>query len=188
VVNFKRSRRLLTFEGQFANALDSLANATEAGLSVSQAIEAVARDMPAPLGTEFGQILRSLGMGLSLIEALEQLADRVPSRDVEIFVAAVSIQYRTGGGLSHLMHKIANTVRERINMRSEIRALTAQQRYSAYLITALPVVIAMVLKFVSPTYFAMLMQPGMMRLILFGAAGGIIVGFFLMLRIADVEV
>jgi tight adherence protein B len=188
VVKFKRDRRLSRFESQFANALDSLANAAEVGLSIAQAMDAVARDMPAPLGPEFGQVLRSLGMGLPLSEALDQLADRVPIRDVEIFVAAISIQYRTGGGLSQILHKIATTVRERVNIRSEIRALTAQPRYSAYLISALPIVVAILLKFLSPAYFALLMQPGTMRIILAAAAVGIVVGFFSMLRIADIEV
>jgi tight adherence protein B len=151
-------------------------------------MEAVAREMPAPLGTEFTQVLRGLGMGQPLTEALDQLADRVPLRDVEIFVAAVSIQYRTGGGLSHIMHKIAATVRERVNMRSEIKALTAQQRYSAYLISALPVALAVVLKFISPDYFAQLMQPGMMRIILLAAIFGVVAGFFTMLHVAKVEV
>jgi tight adherence protein B len=188
VVHFKRTRRLRGFESQFANALDSLANAAEVGLSISQAMDALARDMPAPLGPEFSQVLRSLGMGLPLSEALDQLAERVPIRDVEIFVAAINIQYRTGGGLSRILHKIAATVRERVNMRSEIRALTAQQRYSAYLISALPIVLAVILKFLCPTYFAMLIQPGTMRVILVAAVIGIVAGFFSMLRIADIEV
>jgi tight adherence protein B len=188
VVRVKRSRRLTRFEGQFANALDSLASATEVGLSISQSIEAVSRDMPAPLGPEFAQVLRGLGMGLPLSEALDQLAARVPLRDVDIFVAAVSIQYRTGGGLSQILHKLASTVRERVNMRSEIRALTAQQRFSAYLLGALPIVLALILKFVSPAYFALLLQPGVMRLLVIGAVVGIVAGFFSMLRIADIEV
>ena len=188
LVHIKRNRRLMRFEGQFANALDSLASATEVGLSISQAIEAVSRDMPAPLGPEFGQVLRGLGMGLPLSEALDQLAVRVPLRDVDIFVAAVSIQYRTGGGLSQILHKLASTVRVRVNMRSEIRALTAQQRFSAYLLAALPIVLALILKFVSPAYFALLLQPGIMRLLVIGAVVGISAGFFFMLRIADIEV
>ncbi len=188
VVRFKRNRRLAKFESQFANALDSLATAAEVGLSIPQAMETISRDMPAPLGLEFGHVLRTLGMGLSLPEALDQLADRVPSRDVELFAAALGIQYRTGGNLSQILHKIADTVRQRINMRSEIKALTAQQRYSAYLMAALPIFLVTALRFVSPAYFAQIVQPGTMRIILVAAGAGIVVGLFFMLRIADVEV
>jgi tight adherence protein B len=129
-----------------------------------------------------------MGMGISLAEALDQLAERVPSRDVELFAASLSIQYRTGGALSPVLRKIAYTVRERVNMRSEVNALTAQQRYSAYVISLLPVTLLVLIKFISPNYFALIMQPGMMRFILVGSAVGIVVGLFVMLRIADVEV
>jgi tight adherence protein B len=188
VLRFKRSKRLGKFEGQFASALDSLANAMEVGLSLSQALETVSRDMPAPLGPEFTHVVRGLGMGLPLAEALDQLADRVPLRDVEIFVTAVHIQYRTGGALTQVLRNIATTVRQRVNLRSEIRAMTAQQRFSAYLISGLPVLIALSIKFLSPEYFSMLLAPGTMRILLVGGCCGIVVGFFVMLRIADIEV
>lgn len=188
VLRFRRGRRFIKFESQFANALDSLANAAEVGLSVSQAMENIGRDLPAPVGPEFEHVLRGLGMGLPLTEALDQLVYRVPLRDVELFVAAVSIQHRTGGGVSQILHKIASTVRERVNMRSEIRALTAQQRFSAYLISALPIVITLIIKFLSPKYFNMLLQPGMMRILVFAAVAGVIAGFYFMMRIADIEV
>jgi tight adherence protein B len=73
-------------------------------------------------------------------------------------------------------------------MRAEVKALTAQQRYSAYVISALPVLLFVLLKFLSPSYFGMVMAPGIMRFILIGGAAGIVVGLFFMLRIADVEV
>jgi tight adherence protein B len=187
-VGFKRKRRLRKFEGQFAAALESLANAAAVGLSIAQGIEAISKDMPAPLGPEFAQVLRSMGMGVSLTQALEQLAERVPSRDVELFAAALSIQYRTGGALGPILRKIADTVRERINLRSEISALTGQQRYSAYLISLMPVFLFIVLKFIAPSYFSLVIAPGTMRFILIGSAIGIVAGLHLMLRIADVEV
>jgi tight adherence protein B len=187
VLRVKRSRRLTRFEGQFASALDALANGIEVGLSLSQALEMVSRDMPQPLGPEFGQVVRGLGMGLPLGEALDRLAERVPLRDVEIFVTAVHIQYRTGGGLSQVLRSIAATVRQRVNLRGEVRAMTAQQRYSAYLVSLLPVGIAIIIRIVNPAYFDKLLQPGTMRLLLLGAGAGVVIGFYLMMRIADIE-
>jgi tight adherence protein B len=187
-VGFKRKRRVRKFENQFAQALDSLANAVGVGLGIAQAIEVIGRDMPEPIGPEFAKVLRSMGMGVSLAEALDQLAERVPSRDVDLFVAALSIQYRTGGALGPILRKIADTVRERINMRSEISALTGQQRYSAYIIALMPVFLFIVIKFLSPSYFSLIVQPGIMRIILVGSAIGIAAGLHFMLRIADVEI
>jgi tight adherence protein B len=188
VLRLRRHRRLLKFESQLANALDSIANAMQAGLSLPQALEMMSRDMPAPLAPEFAQVLREMGLGLPLGEALDGLAERVPLRDVEIFVTAVHVQYRTGGHLSEVLRTIANTVRERVNLRGEIRALTAQQRFSAYLISALPLLLAVLLKFMSPAYFERLLEPGLMRIFVIAAGVGIAAGLHFMLRIADIEV
>jgi tight adherence protein B len=187
-VSFKRRRRVRKFENQFSQALDALANAVGVGLGMAQAIEVIGRDMPAPIGPEFAKVLRSMGMGISLAEALDELAARVPSRDVDLFVAALSIQYKTGGALGPILRKIADTVRQRINMRSQISALTGQQRYSAYLIALMPVFLFVVLKFIAPSYFELVIAPGAMRFILIGAAVGIVLGLHFMLRIADVEI
>jgi tight adherence protein B len=188
MLRMQRSQRLGRFELQFASALDSVANSIQVGLSVPQALEMVSRDMPAPLGPEFGQVLREMGMGLGLGEALDHLADRVPLQDVQIFAAAVNIQYHTGGHLSGVLHTIAGTVRQRVNLRGEIRSLTAQQRMSAYIVGALPIVLALALKFLSPEYFNHLLEPGLMRVFVILASVGIVAGFHFMLRIADIEV
>jgi tight adherence protein B len=144
--------------------------------------------MPAPLSLEFGQVVRELGLGLPVSEALAHLADRVPLSDIEIFTAAVHIQHRTGGSLAPVLRTLANTVRQRVNLRGEIRSMTAQQRYSAYIVCALPVVLAVAMKFLSPSYFNHLLDPGIIRVLLLGAGGGILVGFYFMMRIADIEV
>jgi tight adherence protein B len=188
VLHFRRQGRLRQFERQFASALDSMANSLEVGLSLPQALEMLSRDMPAPLGPEFGQVIREMGMGLGFGEALDGLAERVPLQDVQIFATAVHIQHRTGGHLSGVLRTIAATVRQRVNLRGEIRTLTSQQRLSAYLVGALPIALALVLKFVSPAYFAHLLEPGTMRILLVIAGVGIVVGFHFMLRIADIEV
>jgi tight adherence protein B len=187
-LRLQRGRRLGQFERQFASALDSIANSMQVGLSASQALEMVSRDMPAPLGPEFEQVVREMGMGLGLGEALDNLAERVPLQDVQIFAAAVHIQHRTGGHLSGVLRGIATTVRERVNLRGEIRSLTAQQRYSAFIVGALPFFLALVLKIFSPAYFERLLEPGVMRLLIIGAAVGVAAGFHFMLRIADIEV
>jgi tight adherence protein B len=188
LLHVQRRRRLAQFDQQLASALDAMANSLEVGLSLPQALEMQSRDMPAPLGPEFGQVIREMGMGLGFDEALDGLAERVPLQDVQIFAAAVHIQHRTGGHLSGVLHTIANTVRQRVNLRGEIRTLTAQQRLSAYLVGALPLFLALVLKFVSPAYFEHLLEPGLMRLLLVLAGVGIVAGFHFMLRIADIEV
>jgi tight adherence protein B len=184
----KRRYRLRRFERQFPLALDNISNAIQAGLSLPQALELIARDMPAPLGSELALVVREMGLGLSIEEALSRLELRVPLSDVEIFVAAVHIQYRTGGNLSEILRAIANTIRERLRIRAEIRVMTAQQRISAYIVSALPLMIALALKFLSPSYFDKLTQEGTMRGLVIMAGVGMVCGFYTMTRIADIEV
>jgi len=188
VLRHLRERRLSRFERQFPAAVDAIANALEAGLSLPQSLEMVAADMPKPLADDFREVCREMGLGLPLGEALGGLVERAPLSDIEIFVAAVNIQYRTGGNLSQILRGIAHTVRERLRIKGEIKMLTAQQRLSGYIVSALPLLIVLVLSVVSPSYFARLLEPGAMRMMLIMGGVSLAIGFYVVLRIAAVEV
>jgi tight adherence protein B len=187
-LGLRRSRRIRRAEQQFPLAVDAIANAIQVGQSLPQAIELIGRDMPAPVGPDFSQLVRETGLGVPFDRALDSLAERLGLRDVEIFVAAIHIQYRTGGNLSETLRGIANTIRERLRIRGEIRVLTGQQRLSAYIVSALPLFIAAMLKFTSPTYFDRLLEPGTMRILVVGALVLLVLGFYVLRRIADIEV
>jgi tight adherence protein B len=152
-------RRSDQIEKQLPVALDSIANGLQAGLSLPQSLEVVGRDMPAPLGVELAIVIRELGLGLGIEEALGNLADRIPLKEVEIFVAAIHIQFRTGGNLSDILRTLANTVRERLRIRGEVRTLTAQAKLSSYIVSLLPIGIALAIKFINPLYFEKLLEP-----------------------------
>ena len=181
-------RRASRIEKQLPVALDSVANGIQAGLSLPQSLEVVSRNMPAPLGAELKVAIREMALGLGLEETLNNLADRVPVKEIEIFVAAIHIQFRTGGNLSDILRTLANTVRERLRIRGEVSALTAQAKLSSYIVTLLPIGIAVAIKFINPAYFEKLMEPGTMRLMLAVAVMGIVSGFYAMMRIANIEV
>jgi tight adherence protein B len=188
VLRFLRHRRLGRFEQQFALAIESIANALESGLSLPQTLELMGRDMPSPLGVEFTRMTREMGLGLSLGEALDGMLVRVPLVDVELFVTAVHIQYRTGGNLSQILRTIAHTVRERLRIRGLIQVLTAQQRLSSYLVSLLPFVMAVVIRWLNPAYFVQLLEPGAMRLAVMIGIVAVVAGFLVLRRIADIEV
>jgi tight adherence protein B len=188
VVMFRRSRRLARFEQLFPNTIDTISSALEAGMSLPQSLESIAREMPPPIGTEFSRVLRELSMGSSLTEGLRGLLRRVPSGDVDIFVTAVEIQYRVGGNLSGILRTIAHTIRERLKMRSEVSVLTAQQRASTWIVTGAPIAIAAVISLVSPDYMVRLFDPGIGRVMLAYAVISVAIGFYILRRIADIEV
>jgi tight adherence protein B len=187
VLQIQRDRRIRKAELQFPLAVDTIASAIQAGQSLPQAIELLGRDMPPPVGIEFAQVVRELGIGVPFEQALNGLAERLGMRDAEIFVAAVHIQYRTGGNLSDTLRGIANTIRERLRIRGEIRVLTSQQRIAAYIVSAMPLCIAVMLKFASPSYFDRLLEPGMMRILVVSGILGLVAGYYFLRRIADIE-
>ncbi|MFN0070251.1 MAG: type II secretion system F family protein [Chloroflexota bacterium] len=188
VIGFKRARRLSKFEQRFASAIDTISNALEAGMSLPQALESIAREMPPPTGVEFTRVVRELNMGRSLSEALRGLLERVPSVDVDIFVTAIEIQYKIGGNLSNILRTISHTVRERLRIRSEVSVLTAQQRASSWIVTGAPISIALVISLVNPEYMGRLFDPGIGRVLLGYAIISVSIGFYVLQRIADIEV
>jgi tight adherence protein B len=182
------SRRSSRIEKQLPMALDSIANGIQAGLSLPQSFEVVSRDMPLPLGAELRIVIRELGLGLGIEEALGNLADRVPLKEIEIFVAAIHIQFRTGGNLSDILRTLAHTIRERLRIRGDVDSLTAQAKLSSYIVSALPFIIALAIRVINPVYFEKLLEPGSMRLMVIGAIVSMAFGFYILMRIAKIEI
>jgi tight adherence protein B len=188
MISVARRRRLSQIEGQFSPALESMANGVQGGLSLLQSLEAVGRGIPAPFGPELTLVVREMAIGASLEQALNHLRQRVPLRDVDLFVSAVLVQHRTGGNLSALLRTLAYTMRERLRIRGELKTLTAQGKLSAAIVALLPIGIMFMIRLVSPGYFERIAEPGLMRLFLLGAAASVVIGYSAMMRIARVEV
>ena len=173
------------FSDQLADTVALLANSVRAGQSVQQALEQVARDTAEPTRSAFALAVREIGFGASLPEALERLQERYPSEDVELVVTAINVHSVIGGSLVKILETTAETIRDRSRMIAEVKALTAQQRYSAYVLALLPVVAFVGLRLISPDYGNELLREGVMRFALMGAATLVVVGFLLMRRMAS---
>jgi tight adherence protein B len=187
-LNGRGAARLTAFEKQLPQAIDAMASSLQAGSSLQQAMAILAREMPAPIAVEFRRVLREAELGLSFPDSLAELANRVPSTDLVIFTSAVSIQQRVGGDLASIFRVISHTVRERLRIRAETKVLTSQGRYSAYIIGGLPVLLFGFLWLINYPYLSGLLQPGIPRVLLGGGIAGIVLGFFMMQKIATVEV
>lgn len=188
ILTFLQNRRVTRFENQLAQAVDVMVGALQAGSSLPQAFELVSREMPQPIGEEFGRMMKEAAVGIPLDQALRSIVERVPSMDLEMMVSAINIQYKVGGNLSHILKTIAHTIRERVRIRGELRTLTAQARLSSYIITAMPVVVVGALMVISPGYIMKLFDPGITRVMLLGGLMGITSGYYVMKRIATIEV
>ena len=180
--------RLNAFNKQLPDTIVLLSNSLRAGSSFLQSIELVSRETPAPMGSEMGRVVREVNLGLGMEEALANMVRRIKSDDLDLMVTAIGVQQQVGGNLAEILDTIAFTIRERVRIKGEVRTLTAQGRYSGYLVAFLPIGIMITLNFINPEF----MQPLFTELIgqALLALGAIMmaVGFFAIRKITDIKV
>ncbi|MGH7765489.1 MAG: type II secretion system F family protein [Candidatus Dormibacteraceae bacterium] len=152
-VRYRINQRLKAFDAQLGDTLTLLSNALKAGYSFAQAIDTVAKNAVAPIADEFARAVREMNLGGSPDEALQNITKRIASADFDLVATAYSIHRTVGGNLAEILDNIAYTIRERVRIKGEIATLTAQARASGTLITFLPLVLALFMYFVTPTYF-----------------------------------
>ncbi len=176
------------FREQLPDSLTMLASSVRAGHTLLQAFEQLGREAPAPSAAAFVTLVREIGLGAPQDEALERLARRYPSEEIDLVVTAVSVQDQVGGSLARVLDSISHTLRERARIAADVSALTAQQRYSAYILAVLPIAVGAVLTLVGPDYMAPLYEPGPLRIALAVAGALILAAFLIMRRIAAIDV
>ena len=155
VLNAKR-KRLITFEQQLPDALDLMGRALRAGHAFSSALKMVGDEMPEPVAGEFRTTFDELNYGISLQDALQNMATRAPSDDLRYFVIAVLIQRETGGNLTELLDSISALIRARLRLMGTIRILSAEGRLSAWILSLLPFFMVIVLYIINPKYMTIL--------------------------------
>src|SRR6266478_889869 len=187
-VKYRVGRRLRAFNGQLGDTLTLLSNALKAGYSFAQAIDTVAKNAVPPIADEFARAVREMNLGGSPDEALQNITKRIASADFDLVATAYSIHRTVGGNLAEILDNIAYTIRERVRIKGEIQTLTAQAKASGSIITALPILLAAFMFFVTPTYF----QPMFSSIIgwILLAVGGfmIFLGNLIIRRIVAIEV
>ena len=152
------SKRLNSFEEQLPDTLGLWVNALRSGYSVMQSMEAISRDAPEPTATEFARVVQEIALGIDMQDALDHMLDRVESEDLDLVVTAVNIQREVGGNLAEILEIISHTIRERVKLKGEIRVLTAQGRITGYLISFLPIILALFLYTINPNYMGNLFE------------------------------
>lgn len=188
ILRRKIGRRQIGFEKQLIDVLVLLTGAVRSGFSLLQAIEVVAREIKPPASEEFRRVLREIGLGVPLPQALRNLAARMENDDLDLAVTAVEIQYQVGGNLATMLSAVTETVRERVRLFGEVRVQTAQQRYTGYLLSLLPFFMGGLLFIMNPEYIGALFEPGPILCIPLGALAGIVLGHLAIQRIARIEV
>ncbi len=151
-IHSKRKKRLKKFLQLLPDALDLMSRGLSAGHAFTEALHMVATEMPEPIATEFRKTYEEQNLGLSLKLALENLVERVPLLDLRMCVTAVMIQRETGGNLAELLEKVAYTIRERFRIMEDLKTMTLSSRWSAWLLCALPIFLAIYVTFMNPGY------------------------------------
>jgi tight adherence protein B len=187
-VRYRQRKRLNTFNRQLPETLSLLANGLKAGFSLPQALDSVAQNTQPPLSEELGRVVREMNIGVSLEQALHNLLRRVPSDDLDLIATAILIHNSVGGNLARVLDSISHTIRQRVQVKAQTMALTAQARASGWVITLLPVVVAGLLYLIAPDYFRV-MTTEQLGLVLLGIAGVMIfLGNLLIRRIVNIKV
>ncbi|HVJ64628.1 MAG TPA: type II secretion system F family protein [Bdellovibrionota bacterium] len=183
-----RPNRISAFSSQMVDGLTLMSNALKSGLNVPQALHIVASEMPNPISQEFGLVLNQNKVGLSLEKAFDNLALRIPTEDVNMFVTSVNILKETGGNVAETFETIVHTIRERLKIENKIKAMTAQGMTSAVIVSILPWGLAAVLYSVDPQ----MMRPLFVHPLGWAILGVIIllqaIGFFVVKKLVTIRV
>ena len=188
VLNFKRGRRMRSFEEQFPEGLDLIARALKAGHAFATGLKMVADEMPEPVGPEFRKTFDEQNFGLPLKDALDNLTMRVPILDVRFFATAVLIQRETGGNLAEILENLAHVVRERFKILRQVRVYTAHGRFTGYVLLALPAVLCIALSFINPEHMNLLFREKMGQMMLLGALVMQTIGYLWIKQVIKIEV
>jgi len=188
-LNSQKSKRLIKFDEQLPDMINLMVNGLRAGYSTMQAMEAISKELPPPICDEFRRVVQEMQIGVTMERALDNLVRRIPSADLDFVITAINVQREVGGNLAEILDIISHTIRERIRIKGEIRVMTAQVIYSGRILALVPFFIVVILWFINQEY--------MMEFVNNPTCGGMAagvgitmigIGYFIMTRIADIEV
>jgi tight adherence protein B len=187
-VGTKRKERLQSFTEQLPDTLDYIARSLRAGNPFSASLKAVANEMPDPTGTEFGITFDEMNYGLELEDALKNLGKRSGSDEMNMFITAVLIQRTTGGNLADVLNRIAAVMRARASVKRDISILSAEMRLSAYVLLALPFVVAGAVSIFNPDYLSVLIDNPIGQIVILIQLVLMLTGYLIMRRMANFHV
>ncbi len=187
-VGFRKSSRRAAINGQLVETLGLLANSLRSGFAFTQAIELASKQLTPPIQDELHSLLRDVGLGARMDDALEGLVRRTGSLDIDMMVTSIMVQRTTGGNLSEILDNVANTIRERERLKGEIKALTASQRFTGLILSVYPIVLGGLFFLIAPSLMKVLFTEELGRFLLVLAIFLQGLGMFTIHRILQLDV
>jgi tight adherence protein B len=183
-----KNKRILRIESLLPDALDMMGRAMRAGHAFPTALKMVGEEIPDPLGAEFRIVFDEVNFGVSMPDALMNLALRVPSTDLRYFVIAVLIQRETGGNLTDLLSSISAIIRDRLKLLGQVKVMSAEGRMSAWVLGLMPFAVGGLVSVVNPGSLEVLFTDPGGRKMLTVAAALMVVGMFAIRRITTIRI
>jgi tight adherence protein B len=183
-----KQKRIQRFGSQFPEALDLIARALKAGHSLNSGMKLAADEFDDPLGTEFEETLGEINFGISVGNALKNLAGRIECPELRYFVVAVILQRETGGNLAELIESLAHLIRKNFEFQGKVRTLSAEGRLSAVVLVAIPFFVAGYLHLASPEYLGLLFSEPIGRIMVGAAVIMMVIGILVMKKMTTIKV
>jgi tight adherence protein B len=182
-----RASRQAHFARQLPAALFLGASVMRAGGTLLQAVDAIAQEMPDPLGAEFKRVQAQMRLQVPAHEAMHEAMERVGVKEFAAVVVAARITAEVGGNMAHILDQIARTIMDAQNAARTLQSFTTEGRLSTNLIAAMPFVVMGLLQVLSPGYFAPLFETWPGRILLFLCLGCIAFGYSIIRRMVEVK-
>jgi tight adherence protein B len=186
-VRYQGGRRTAKFEEQFPEAIDLMARALRAGHALTTGLALVAEELPEPVGTEFRLVYDRQSFGMPLPDALRILAERMPLLDARFFVTAVLTQRESGGNLAEIFDNLGTVIRQRFRVKRQIQVVTAHARLTGWVLSMMPVAIALGMVIVAPDHIMTLVRDPLGAQMGMAAIGLWFAGFLVIRRLIEVE-
>ncbi len=187
-LKYRESQSMAKFDDQLPEALDLLSRSLRSGLALSAGMEIITQEMEEPLRSEFAAAADEINLGLSFREALENMCERVPSRDLRFFAVAILIQRDTGGNAAEILDQISGLVRERSKFKRHVQTLTAEGRISGVVLIGLPIAMFIYLYFINYNYVSLLWKDPIGYLMSIVSIVNMFIGYFVIRKITQIEI
>ena len=188
LLRVKKSGRLKKFNEALPDAIDLMARALRAGHSMNSTVEIVAEQSHEALAAEFAILFQQQKFGMQFRDAILELGDRVPSKDLHFLITAILVQKETGGDLTEVLDRTARIIRERVKIQAEIRTYTAQGRLTGWILGTLPILMMVFLNIITPGYSHVLFHDPLGQKLLYAGGIMIAIGGLIIRKIVDIEV
>jgi tight adherence protein B len=187
-VAFRRQRRVKAFLEELPNALDVIVRAVKSGLPLNDAVRLIASESPEPVRGEFRRVVESQQLGLSMPEAMLRMPETMPCAEASFFGIVIQIQSQAGGNLSEALGNLSKVLRDRKKMKAKVQALSMEAKASAWIIGALPFIVALLVYLSSPTYIMPLFTTSTGHLILLLSGIWMSMGIFVMRKMINFDI